>query len=80
MANVSTSQKVCIRNYAVTYHISTIQKEFMDLEQLNPLSEETGNGSDMDLSGISVTVHDRLDQYKACILSVAKMFGKGLPA
>ena len=42
MANVSTSQKVCIRNYAVTYHISTIQNEFMDLEQLNPLSEETG--------------------------------------
>ena len=32
----------------------------------------------MDLSGISVTVDDCLDQDKACILSVAKMFGKGL--
>ena len=34
----------------------------------------------MDLSGISVNVHDCLDQYKACILSVAKIFGKGMPA
>ena len=34
----------------------------------------------MDLSGISVSVDDCLDQDKACILSVAKMFGKGLSA
>ena len=34
----------------------------------------------MDLSGISVTVDDCLDQNKACILSAAKMFGKGLSA
>ena len=30
----------------------------------------------MDLSGISVTVDDCLDQDQACILSVAKVFGK----
>ena len=32
--------------------------------------------SDMDLSGISVTVDDCLDEDQACILSVAKMFDK----
>ena len=32
----------------------------------------------MDLSGISVTVDDCLDQDQACILSVTKMFGKRL--
>ena len=54
----------------------------MDLEQRIPLSEETGISVDLtvvyqDLSGISVTVDDCLDQDQACILSVAKMFGKG---
>ena len=34
----------------------------------------------MDLSGISVTVDDCLDQDQACILSVAKMFEKRLSA
>ena len=60
----------------------------MDLEQLTPLSEETVISVDLmvvtwiyqDLSGISVAVDDCLDQDQACILSVAKMFGKGLSA
>ena len=52
----------------------------MDLEQLTPLSICRSDGSDMDLSGISVTVDDCLDQDLACILSVAKMFGKRLSA
>ena len=34
----------------------------------------------MDLSGISVTVDDCLDQDQACILFVVKMFGKRMPA
>ena len=34
----------------------------------------------MDLSGISVTVDDCLDQDQVCILSVANMFGKRLSA
>ena len=45
----------------------------MDLEQF-------GIFEDMDLSGISVTVDDCLDQDQACILSVVKMFGKKLSA
>ena len=34
----------------------------------------------MDLSGTSVTVDDCLDQDQACILPVAKLFGKRLSA
>ena len=53
----------------------------MNLEQITPISEETGISvdptvSDMDLSGISVTIDDSLDQDQAGILSVAKMFIK----
>ena len=55
----------------------------MDLEQLTPISDKSGNickshCSDTDLSGISVAVDDCLDQDQACILSVAKTFGKRL--
>ena len=62
--------------------INITQKDIMDLEQLTPFSEETGISVDltvdMDLSSISVTVDDCLDQDQACILSVAKMFRKRL--
>ena len=55
-------------------------KENMDLEQLTPLSKETGIFVDPMVVTFIYQVFQCLDQDQACILSVAKMFGKRLSA
>ena len=78
MANVSTSTKG-VHNKQFS-DISLIQKGIMDLEHLIPLSEETGISVDPMVVTWIYQVFHCLDQDQACILSVATMFGKRLPA